>query len=153
MAIDPSVGSDAPAPGVAFAIMALSRRLRTEIERDLAAAGLTMRHLSALGHLGREPGLSYSELARRAGITVQSMQATLGQLEALGAVERRTPPGRGRTAALHLTDIGGQLRATGVETIDRAERRLLAELPDRDASTLGELLVRLFRGAGRGIGA
>ena len=47
-----------------------------------------MRHFSALGHLAHQPGLSYSELARRDGITTQSMQSTLLQLQEMGAVER-----------------------------------------------------------------
>ena len=113
-------------------IMTLGRRLREEVERDLAASGLTMRHLSAHGHLGRDPGRSYSELARRAGVTAQSMQATLQQLEASGAVERRTAPGRGRTAELHLTELGKQLRAAGLPALDQADQRLLApRSPDR----------------------
>ena len=123
--------------------MTLGRRLRAEIERDLATSGLTLRHLSALGHLGREPGLSYSELARRAGITAQSMQATLRQLEALAAVERRTPAGRGRTAELHVTDSGERLRTAGMATVRAADRRLLAPLLPQDATTLGELLIGL----------
>jgi hypothetical protein len=37
-------------------------------DRQLTVHGLMLRHLSALGHLRREPGRSYSELARRADI-------------------------------------------------------------------------------------
>lgn len=144
-AVEVPVEGSPPATSPAILIMALGRRLRAEIERDLAASGLALRHLSALGHLGREPGLSYSELARRAGITVQSMQATLRQLESMGAVERRTPSGRGRTAELHLTDAGRRMRATGMQVVGAADRRLTAGLPERDASVLGELLMQLFR--------
>lgn len=153
MTDDGPAEADRPAPSPAFLIMMMGRQLRTEIERNLAASALTLRHLSALGHLGREPGLSYSELARRAGITVQSMQATLNQLETLGAVERRTPPGRGRTAALHLTDSGRRLRAAGLDTIEAADRRLLATLPEQDKATLGELLMHLIRSAKPDIGS
>jgi DNA-binding MarR family transcriptional regulator len=141
--VEEPAGGDLPALNPAILLMTLGRRLRAEVERDLAASGLTLRHLSALGHLGREPGLSYSELARRAGVTAQSMQATLQQLEALGAVERRTPPGRGRTAELHLTDSGRRLRASGLDTIAATDRQLLAALPEQDAATLGATLMRL----------
>jgi DNA-binding MarR family transcriptional regulator len=139
------VGDGVPTPSPAILLMALGRQLRTEIERDLAISGLTVRHLSALGHLGQDPGQSYSELARRAGVTVQSMQATLQQLEALGAVERRSLPGRGRTAELRLTDSGGQLRATGMAIISAADRRLAAALPDQDAARLATLLLELMQ--------
>jgi DNA-binding MarR family transcriptional regulator len=149
-AADPPTSGGLPAPSPALLITMLGRRLSAEIEGDLVVHGLTLRHLSALGHLRRDPGRSYSELARRAGITVQSMQATLRQLEALGAVERRSPSGRGRTAELHLTDAGNRLLAAGQDTIAAADRRLLATLPDHDAATLGELLVRLLRAANVG---
>lgn len=121
--------------------MALGRRLRAEVERSLRAHGLGLRHVSALGHLSREPGLSYSELARRAGITAQSMQATLRQLEDLGAVERRTEAGRGRTARLHVTALGEELRGEGQRAIADADRRLLAGIPAEyhDALTRGLL--------------
>ncbi|MGK2883043.1 MAG: MarR family transcriptional regulator [Mycobacterium sp.] len=59
-----------------------------------------MRHLPALGHLARSTGMSYSELARRASVTPQSMQATLTKLEERGAVAKTTDSGRGRTAHL-----------------------------------------------------
>ncbi len=140
----PAGDLDLPVPSPAMLIMTLGRRLREEVERDLAASGLTMRHLSALGHLGRDPGRSYSELARRAGVTAQSMQATLQQLEAAGAVERRTAPGRGRTAELHLTELGRQLRAAGLAALDHADQRLRTALPGPDAATLGTLLTQLL---------
>lgn len=143
--VDPPRGNGPPPVSPAILLVTLGRQLRAEIERDLADAGLTLRHLSALGHLGRDPGRSYSELARRAGVTVQSMQATLQQLEALGAVERRSQPGRGRTAELHLTERGRGLRATGMAIVAAADERLAAALPAQDAAALGPLLTRLSR--------
>lgn len=124
--------------------MNLGRRLRAEAERGLAAHGLSFRHLSALGHLGRQPGLSYSELARRAAVTAQSMQATLRHLESLGAVERRTEPGRGRRAQLHLTEVGVRLRDAGQGVITEADERLLDGFSGGDRELLGTLLLRAF---------
>lgn len=108
--------AERPPPGrPALLLLALGRLVREEVERALDAKGLSLRHLSALGHLSREPGLSYSTLGRRAGVTAQSMQATVRQLEQIGAVRRVTPAGRGRTAELRVTDAG---------------RRLLSEMDD-----------------------
>ena len=128
-----------PPTSPAFLVIALGRRVREEVDRDLAVHGLSMRHLSALGHLGREPGLSYSELARRAGVTAQSMQATLRQLEDRGAVERRTEAGRGRTAELHVTVLGDEVAARGRDAIAAADARLLGAVPAdlREAFTAG----------------
>lgn len=134
----------APPPSPTFLIMNLGRRLRDQVERELRTSGLSLRHLSALGHLAHEPGLSYSELARRAGVTAQSMQATLNQLEALGAVERTTEAGRGRTARLQVTEHGESLRATARTVIAETDEKLLATVPDEDRSALTRALINAF---------
>ena len=72
----------------ALLLMMLGRQVREKTDAELRNQGLSLRHLSALGHLAHQPGLSYSELARRDGITAQSMQSTLLQLQEIGAVER-----------------------------------------------------------------
>ena len=77
-----------PMANAAFLLSGLGRIVRDEIEADLHREGLSLRHLSALGHLSRQQDVSYSEMARRAGVTVQSMQATIAGLEDLGAIER-----------------------------------------------------------------
>nr|WP_240687084.1 MarR family transcriptional regulator [Amycolatopsis suaedae] len=113
------------AGGPALLLIVLGRMLRERADAALRADGLSLRHVSALGHLAGRPGLSYSELARRAGVTVQSMQSTLAQLEERGAVERRTEPGRGRTAQLHVTDTGSRLLGRGRAVLAEADQRLL----------------------------
>jgi DNA-binding MarR family transcriptional regulator len=128
-----------------FLLIALGRKVREEVETGLKPYGLALRHLSALGHLSRDAGLSYSELGRRAGVTAQSMQATLRQLEELRAVERRTPAGRGRTAELHVTGRGAELLATGRTVVTAAEDRLLADLAPDERDQLQALLLRVFR--------
>jgi len=136
-----SSGAAPPPASAAFLVMALGRLVRDEVEAELRSQGLPLRHLSALGHLAGEPGLSYSELARRAGVTAQSMQATLRQLEQSGAVERRTEPGRGRTAHLEVTAVGADLVAAGHAAMTDADRRLLDALPtDQHAELTGALL-------------
>ncbi|MGH3840136.1 MAG: hypothetical protein ACRDS0_01600 [Pseudonocardiaceae bacterium] len=51
------------------------------------------------------------------------------QLEQRGAVERRTEPGRGRTARLHVTATGTELLTVGQREITDADRRLLRDVP------------------------
>ncbi len=129
--------------------MSLGRIVRDEVETGLRAHGSSLRHLSALGHLSREPGLSYSELGRRAGITAQSMQATLRQLEELGAVERCTPPGRGRTARLHVTSAGTELLRRGQDAIRDADERLLGDISADQHEVFTSLLLQAFTEAVR----
>lgn len=124
----------APATNAALLVIAVGRMTRERADAELGELGLALRHVSALGHLARRPGLYYSELARRAGITAQSMQATLHQLEQDGAIERCTPPGRGRRAKLQITSSGravlGQARAV-MDGIDRGFLDVLAKAPTK----------------------
>lgn len=124
--------------------MALGRELRARVEDQLRARGLSMRHLSALGHLAHDPGSSYSELARRAGVTAQSMQATLRQLEDLGAVERRSPPGRGHAAHLHVTDHGTELRQWAQLVLSEIDRWLLDRVPEDQRPAMVSGLLAAF---------
>ncbi|OLT10057.1 hypothetical protein BJF78_29485 [Pseudonocardia sp. CNS-139] len=120
----------------------LARRLRADVEQRLATHGMSMRHLSALGHLAREPGLSYTELGRRADVTAQSMQATLRHLEEHGAVERRTEAGRGRTARLHVTELGARLIAESRAVFASVDRDLLAGLdPEQQEAVTTSLML------------
>ncbi|MEJ2860676.1 MarR family winged helix-turn-helix transcriptional regulator [Actinomycetospora flava] len=139
--------SETPPPAsAAFLLMALGRRIREEVEGALKDQGIALRHLSALGHLAPDPGLSYSELARRAGVTPQSMQATLVALEARGAVARDTDPGRGRTAELHVTPEGTRLQRAAMAIITEVDDRLRARLDDESHQVLTRALFTLIRG-------
>ena len=141
----PPNGSPTP-PDIspAFLLMNLGRLVRTDVEALLRGQGSSLRHLSALGHLSREPGISYSELARRAGITAQSMQATLRQLEDLGLVERRTQAGRGRTAELYVTAAGHAVMDESRQAFTDVEQRLLASMPEADREVLTRLLLQIL---------
>ena len=138
-------GGGVPEAVAAVLVISLGRRAAARVDAELAADGLTMRHLSALGHLSRQPGLSYSELARRAGITPQSMQATLRQLEEQGAVERLTDPGRGRTAELAVTERGRELLSRGRAAVDRVDHDLFGHLHEDEKAQLTSALMRSFR--------
>ena len=77
------------------------------------------------------------------------MQATLRQLEELGAVERRTLPGRGRAAQLHVTVGGAELLRGGRETVYTADERLVADIPADQHEALASLLLQAFGAAMR----
>jgi DNA-binding MarR family transcriptional regulator len=130
----------------ALLLMMLGRQLREQAEAELREQGLSMRHFSALGHLAHQPGLSYSELARRDGITTQSMQSTLRQLQELGAVELLTEPGRGRTADLQVTQAGQALLEKGRAVLRTADRRLLDAIGNENAEQLAELVLQTLVG-------
>ncbi|MGW0473809.1 MarR family winged helix-turn-helix transcriptional regulator [Streptomyces coeruleorubidus] len=130
-----------PPTSPAFLLAALGRHIRDDVEQSLKPTGYTLRHLAALGHLRREPGISYSELARRAGVTAQSAQATVRQLEQRGAVERRSFPGRGHTAELHITDRGYDLLEAGKRAYASADEALSLVLGSEQLTVLTRSLL------------
>ncbi|MFE5512298.1 MarR family winged helix-turn-helix transcriptional regulator [Streptomyces sp. NPDC056529] len=109
--------------------------VREEIERRLQELGLSVRLLGVMGHLSATPGLSISELARRARISAPSMLAIVRRLEAEGLVERVSPTGRGNTAQLNLTEAGRGARARANETLSDLDGALFGSLSpeQRDA--------------------
>ncbi|MEV5078757.1 MarR family transcriptional regulator [Streptomyces sp. NPDC056159] len=117
-----------------------ARSLEARVEDGLKAMGLSLRRLGLLGHLRADPGISFSALARRAGIKVQSLHPIVEVLIAEGYVDTVGGVGQGRAAVIELT---GQ----GIEAIERANQ-LLAEY-DRDVfaedewKDLGGALTRL----------
>jgi len=141
-------GRRPPTPNAAALLIVLGGRLREAVDAALAEHGIAFRHLSALGHLAADEGISYSELARRAAVTAQSMQATLARLEQLGMVERVGGTGQGQRARLSVTPAGQALRATASAAISAIEERLLGSLSADDAATVRRLLTELFLATG-----
>lgn len=105
---------------------------------------LAYRHLAALGHLAADEGISYSELARRSGVTAQSMQATLAHLHQIGAVERSDDTSQGRRARLSVTRHGRELLTVGREVLAQAERGLLASLGENQSAAFVHALLTIF---------
>jgi DNA-binding MarR family transcriptional regulator len=113
-------------------LIAAGRSAQRDLEAALAGHGVTLRHLGTLGHLAHTPGLSYSDLARRADVTVQSMHATIASLVDLGAIEVDAPE-RGRAAKLRLTGTGHHLLRTAAVTAREIDRARLPHDLDHDA--------------------
>lgn len=126
-------------PAIAFSLTALligaGRAAQRELDAALSEHGLTMRHLGALGHLSRQPDLSYSDLGRRAGVTSQSMHATVRQLEELGAV-RREHAGQGHRARLEVTDRGRELLGEANAAVEQIDRDLFDGLGEAEREVL-----------------
>ncbi|GAA3163024.1 MULTISPECIES: MarR family winged helix-turn-helix transcriptional regulator [Streptomyces] len=120
-----------------IAVIAAGRRLQERMEVQLGGIGLSVRLFSALGHLSRDADLSYSDLARRAGVTSQSMRATVLLLEERGAVER-TLEGQGHRARLELTDEGRALLARARDLVAELDAEFLADADEETRTALEE---------------
>ncbi|GAA1437737.1 hypothetical protein GCM10009616_40010 [Microlunatus lacustris] len=144
--------SGPPPASVAVFLISLGRRALDAVDGRLREHGLSYHHLSALGHLHRQPGLSYSELARRARVTVQSMQATVAHLEDQQLVDRGAATSRGRRADLRVTERGAQV-LTAAETAVRAvDDQLLDGFSDSQRAQLETALQRVFLAGSGGTG-
>jgi len=145
---DPSEGSAPPLTGsLALLLVGAGRAAQRRIDAVLAPEGLTLRHVGALGHLAHEPDLSYSDLARRVGVTPQSMRATVQHLEVLGAV-RRTLPGHGHPARLEVTADGQRLLKRARAAVAALDETLLGSVPPELLDGMRGALLRLMLGAG-----
>ncbi|GGP68724.1 MarR family winged helix-turn-helix transcriptional regulator [Saccharothrix coeruleofusca] len=118
-----------PSGSLAMLLVGAGRAAQRRIEKALAPHGLTLRHLGALGHLSRRPDMSYSDLARRAGVTTQSMHATVRQLQELGAIDKE-PTGQGQRARLDVTAKGREVLAEVAATLRELDAELSRDLPE-----------------------
>lgn len=106
------------------AILEHAEFLRERIERavkDAGHTGLTRPQVMALAT--HEAVCTPTQLARRLGITRQSMQKTLNQLEEAGLVGLEPHPTDGRSKQVILTPVGQQVRTSLERAIDGFGRR------------------------------
>lgn len=117
---------DGPSLALSTTMMLIGagRLAQRRFEGMLADRKLTLRHVGALAHLVHSPELSYSDLARRARVTPQSMHATIGQLVELGAV---TTEARGRASYPRLTELGHELLAFAAEAAGACDDALAVD--------------------------
>ena len=139
----PAEGSDRPSLALTTTMMliAAGRLAQRRFESVLAEQKLTLRHVGAMAHLAHSPELSYSDLARRARVTPQSMHATIGQLVELGAV---TTEARGRASYPQLTERGHEFLVFAANAANACDAAL--EIDDDEAGrSLRRGLERLVR--------
>jgi DNA-binding MarR family transcriptional regulator len=120
-------------------LIGIGRDLQRRLEAELAELGLTLRHLGALGHLAHRPELSYSDLARRSGVTTPSMLATVRSLENTGAVSR-APSGQGKAAQLQITPTGRELLDKVRAIVARLDEEFIEPLDDDQRNELRAIL-------------
>ncbi|MGL5927730.1 MAG: MarR family winged helix-turn-helix transcriptional regulator [Dermatophilaceae bacterium] len=141
--------NDAPgpprsSPSPSLALLTMGRLVERQVAAALDDVGLTVRGLGALSHLTGDPGITFTELARRAGVTVQTMHATVARLVELKAVRSATGGGRGRSAALEVTPSGQELLARARELTDRLDEELFGAAAGDAAAHLGAVATALL---------
>jgi len=125
-------------------------RFESGILRQMDAAGyhgFSLSHITVTRNLDLA-GTRATELARRAGITKQSMSELIHQLEASGIVERRPDPADGRAKIVFFSKAGlAWLEAFG-SALHNAEQEMAGELGSDSFAALKQALSTYARRAG-----
>lgn len=114
--------------------------VRNGLEACLQPLGVTPRQYITLSLLRDERDQSSADLARKAGITPQSMSETIAALIAKGWIERFENPGHRRILMTRLTDAGETLLGGCEDLVEALETGLLSGISRRDRDILRQAL-------------
>ncbi len=107
---------------------------------------LSFAHFVALYTLASEPGIAGAELARRAFVTAQTMNAILRRLEQEGTLGRKPNPTNQRADSWYLTKTGrANLRKAQV-VVEKVWSQLFEALSQQEVRQLQKLLERCLTG-------
>ncbi|WP_193609997.1 MarR family winged helix-turn-helix transcriptional regulator [Nocardioides lijunqiniae] len=112
-----------------IALLAVGRTWEAAFTEALKPLGLTIRKYGLLGHVRRTPGISFSELARRSHITVQSAHTAVAALTAAGLVGDGTAHA-GAASTLQVTAAGEALLGEVAAVLGRIDAELAAAHPE-----------------------
>ncbi|MFD5630945.1 MULTISPECIES: MarR family winged helix-turn-helix transcriptional regulator [unclassified Streptomyces] len=110
-------------------LLTLGRVWETTFTESLKPLGLTTRKYGLLGHVRGTPGISFSELARRSRITVQSTHTAVAALVDAGLVDDGTAHA-GSASSLRVTAEGESLLARAAEVLGRLDAEFGARHPE-----------------------
>lgn len=99
--------------------------VRAGLEAELRDLSVTPGQYTILSLLAARADQSSAGLARKAGVTPQSMSETVSQLERKGLISRAENPEHRRILHITLTDEGSALLQSCNAVVDGLEARLL----------------------------
>lgn len=109
-------------------------------EAVLRAYGLTMTQYTVLLLLSRESDMSGAQLARRCGVTQQSMSSVLANMESKELIRREASPVHAKVQIATLTDKGRVVLDRAYQEVIVLERALTDAFTPSEHSALCELL-------------
>ena len=119
----------------------LARQRQLDVQISRGFSDLTQAHLSVLVFPPPD-GVTPTELAERTFMTKQAMNYLLGQLEALGYIERRSVEGR-RRVLVYLTPRGWKLFETQGAAMQQLEDEWAAMIGQEEFDRFLNVLRRL----------
>lgn len=126
----------------------MHQSLRQAMEESLRRERVDMSfaHFVTLYALSSEPGVAGAELARRAFVTAQTMNAILRRLERDGAIERRPNPANQRADSWYVTKAGQARMAKAQVVAEAVWSRMFESFSDQEVAQLQRLLERCLQG-------
>jgi DNA-binding MarR family transcriptional regulator len=121
--------SEPPPFSPTVTLLTVGRVWEAAFAEGLKPLGLTTRKYGLLGHVRGTPGISFSELARRSRITVQSAHSTVAAFVAAGLVDDGTAHA-GAASTLRVTAAGESLLARAAEVVARLDAEFAAQHPE-----------------------
>lgn len=118
-----------PVTSPSIVLLTLARRIETELNAALASLDLSVSRLGLLAHIAGVPGVSFSDLARMSGTTVQSVHTAVKALAGAGLVRDNTARA-GSASAIEITPDGARLLDAAKEAVAGVDDRLFG--PDAD---------------------
>lgn len=107
-------------------------------------APVTPAHTTVLAHLNHDASLSIAELARRAGVTRQTMHRAITQLIDEGLLTSTPGPGFPRSTLIRLTDAGRRRRDVALGILRDLEDELSSRLGPATVAELRDTLTRAW---------
>src|SRR5579875_3644948 len=129
------------APEDAFTLIsAVSRNLKTAVERRLLEHGVYAGQHTILGCLWEQDGLTPGQLARRLGLETPTVTRTVRRMSAAGLVTRCGDDTDRRLVRVYLTPKGRSLRRIIPRILNQVRSEVFSDLTIRDQATLAQLL-------------
>ncbi|XVQ07223.1 MarR family winged helix-turn-helix transcriptional regulator [Spirillospora sp. CA-255316] len=125
----------------------MARRVEVELNAALAPLDLTVSRLGLLGHIATVPGVSFSELARMSGITVQTVHSAVKALARAGLVHDHIARA-GSASTIEVTDEGASLLQEARNVVAEVDDRLFGPAADTIHRRVGEAVRIAFGGEG-----
>jgi len=117
----------------------VGRRLERIVSGRLTEHELTPVQFGVLAYLGAKPGMNQSELARAVQVRPQSAREVVTAMIDRGLLHRTGPEGRGRRAAMRLTEDGQALLARSWPVVAGIDAATVGLAPG-DGVTLNRML-------------
>lgn len=138
-----------PSARILYLIKRAETAARAGLEAFLQDLGVTPGQYTVLSLLAAKKNQSSAEMARKAGVTPQSMSETISGLERKGLILRAENPEHRRILNITLTKEGQALLTKCDGQTDQLEDRLLEGLTDSQLDELRDSLQTIIQNQGR----